>query len=173
MAPDVPMPTPMSAEPEITACSVSPAPCVPKFSSSMPCFWKIPACIPSVGIWFAQASICPIATLILSCADADVAASASGIANASARRIMIVSSLRRNLQELGQLFLAQRRIEELERDRILHGAVEIGHLLRLHRRLGVKLLERLRQDIDRLLHLLGVHLQRLRVGIHPVDRLAI
>ena len=66
MAPAVPMPIPMSAEPEITACSVSPAPWVPKVSSAMPCLWKMPAFMPSVGAWFAQASIWPIATFTVS-----------------------------------------------------------------------------------------------------------
>src|SRR5262249_59601325 len=56
------------AEPEITAWMVSPAPWVPKVSSAMPCFWKMPAFTPSVGIWFAQASIWPIATFTTSAA---------------------------------------------------------------------------------------------------------
>ncbi len=47
-----------------------PAPCVPKFSSSMPCFWKIPAFMPSVGVILAHASIWPIATFSLSAANA-------------------------------------------------------------------------------------------------------
>src|SRR5215831_12219323 len=32
----------------------------------MPCFWKMPAFMPSVGAWFAQASIWPIATFRVS-----------------------------------------------------------------------------------------------------------
>jgi hypothetical protein len=32
----------------------------------MPCFWKMPAFMPSVGAWFAQASIWPIATFTVS-----------------------------------------------------------------------------------------------------------
>ena len=43
MAPASPTPMPISALPEITACRVSPAPWVPKFSSAMPCFLKMPA----------------------------------------------------------------------------------------------------------------------------------
>jgi hypothetical protein len=39
---------------------------VPKVSNTMPCFWKMPAFMPSVGAWFAQASIWPIATLTVS-----------------------------------------------------------------------------------------------------------
>src|SRR5262245_10703683 len=70
MAPGVPTPTPISALPEITACRVSPAPCVPKLSRTMPCFWKIPAFMPSVGTWLDQASIWPTATLSASCAPA-------------------------------------------------------------------------------------------------------
>jgi hypothetical protein len=62
------MPIPISAEPEITACSVSPAPCVPKVSSAIPCFWKMPAFKPRVGAWLAQASIWPIATFTASAA---------------------------------------------------------------------------------------------------------
>ena len=42
---------------------VSPAPCVPTFSSTRPCFLKMPASWPSVGAWFSQLLICPIATL--------------------------------------------------------------------------------------------------------------
>src|SRR5262245_44858878 len=73
MAPGVPTPTPISALPEITACKVSPAPCVPKLSRTMPCFWKIPAFMPSVGTWLDQASIWPTATLSVSCAPAGAA----------------------------------------------------------------------------------------------------
>src|SRR6185436_20580662 len=102
--------------------------CVPKFSSTMPCFWKMPACMPSVGIWFAQASICPIATLSRSCAAALLAA-ASERTNASVRRIMPVPpSLRWNLQEFGELFLAERRVEEFELHGIRDRAVEVRHV---------------------------------------------
>ena len=80
---------------------------------------------------------------------------------------------RRYLQKLRELLLGERRIQELQLHGVRHRCVEIGHLVGLHRGLRMKLLQRLRQDVDRLLHLLGIHLQRLRVGIHPVHRLAI
>jgi hypothetical protein len=41
--PCVPTLTPKSELPEMTACTVSPAPAVPKISSVIPCFLKIPA----------------------------------------------------------------------------------------------------------------------------------
>ena len=73
MAPEVPTPMPMSALPEMIGCSVSPAPWVPRVSSSSPCFLKMPACTPSVGTWFSQLLIWPITTLSLSCASAPAA----------------------------------------------------------------------------------------------------
>ena len=72
IAPAAPTPAPMSAEPEITAWMVSPAPCVPTFSSTRPCFLKMPASWPSVGAWFSQLLIWPIASLSVSSARAGV-----------------------------------------------------------------------------------------------------
>jgi hypothetical protein len=63
MMPAAPTPAPISALPEITAWMVSPAPCDPIFSSTKPCFLKMPASWPSVGAWFSQLLICPIASL--------------------------------------------------------------------------------------------------------------
>ena len=48
ITPVVPTPTPMSTLPEITACCVSPPPCVQRISSSSPCFLKMPASLASV-----------------------------------------------------------------------------------------------------------------------------
>ena len=45
MTPTVPMPMPISAEPAMTGCNVSPAPCVPILSSTRPSFLKMPACL--------------------------------------------------------------------------------------------------------------------------------
>ena len=54
----------------MTVWTVSPAPAVPKISSSMPCFLKMPAFWPSAGTAPLQISSCPTATLNLSCASA-------------------------------------------------------------------------------------------------------
>ena len=56
----------MSALPEITAWIVSPAPWVPKFSSTSLRFLKMPASWPSVGAWFSQLLIWPITSLSVS-----------------------------------------------------------------------------------------------------------
>jgi hypothetical protein len=66
MAPATPTPIPMSALPEMIGCSVSPAPAVPKVSSTRPFFLKMPASWPSVGAWFSQLLIWPIATFKVS-----------------------------------------------------------------------------------------------------------
>ncbi len=84
MAPAAPTPAPISAEPEITAWMVSPAPCEPVFSSTSPCFLKMPASWPSVGAWFSQLLIWPITSLSVSSAEAGVPASASGTTSPSA-----------------------------------------------------------------------------------------
>ena len=68
IAPATPTPMPISALPEMIGWSVSPAPAVPKVSSTRPCFLKMPATCPSVGGWFSQLLIWPIATLIVSSA---------------------------------------------------------------------------------------------------------
>ena len=80
-APPTPTPPPISAEPEITACTVSPAPAVPKFSSARLYFLKMPASWPSVGGWFSQLLIWPMAILSVSCASAGCT-SASGASSA-------------------------------------------------------------------------------------------
>ena len=49
---------------------VSPAPCVPNASIIRLCFLKMPASSPSVGAWFSQLLIWPIAIFSVSCADA-------------------------------------------------------------------------------------------------------
>ena len=54
-----------------------------------------------------------------------------------------VSLRRRDLQKLRELLLAERRIEEFQLHGVRHRAVEIGHLVGLHRGLRVKLLQRL------------------------------
>src|SRR5262245_44322771 len=63
MTPATPTPAPRSALPAMTGCMVSPAPCVPTFSSARLCRLKMPASWPSVGAWFSQLLIWPIATL--------------------------------------------------------------------------------------------------------------
>src|SRR6266540_3691585 len=63
MTPGTPTPAPRSALPAITGCRVSPAPWVPTFSSTRLSRLKMPASWPSVGAWFSQLLIWPIATL--------------------------------------------------------------------------------------------------------------
>ncbi len=92
MTPATPTPAPMSALPEMTACTVSPAPAVPKLSSMRPCFLKMPASWPSVGAWFSQLLICPIASLNVSSA----AAGSDNSATAAVRmaiRLIVCSSV--------------------------------------------------------------------------------
>src|SRR5215470_13388136 len=84
ITPATPTPAPMSALPEMTGCIVSPAPAVPKVSSTRPCFLKMPASWPSVGAWFSQLLICPIATFRVSSARTSDMVSAA-VSSASAR----------------------------------------------------------------------------------------
>jgi hypothetical protein len=85
--PSVPTPIPTCAALEITACSVSPLPWVAKFSSTMPCFLKMPTCCPSTAAWLTQVSICPIATLSTSSARAGRAESTRTTRAALARPV--------------------------------------------------------------------------------------
>src|SRR6185312_3165181 len=90
MTPAAPTPAPMSAEPEMTAWIVSPAPLVPTFSRTMPCFLKIPASWPSVGAWFSQLLIWPMATLSWSSAAAGCdSADTSGSARPSTAAVSV------------------------------------------------------------------------------------
>src|SRR6185503_13491408 len=90
MTPAAPTPPPMSAEPEITAWMVSPAPCVPTLSSFKLYFLKMPASWPSVGGWFSQLLIWPIASLSVSSAKAEPDLSANGAARPSATACLLV-----------------------------------------------------------------------------------
>src|SRR6185312_3918669 len=89
--PAAPTPPPMSAEPEITAWMVSPAPCVPTVSSTRLYFLKMPASWPSVGAWFSQLLICPIAILSWSSAKAVRADSTKGAASPYASVVLRVT----------------------------------------------------------------------------------
>src|SRR5262245_995528 len=214
--PCVPTLTPKSALPEITACTVSPAPAVPKFSSVMLYFLKMPAFCPRIGACPLQISSWPIATLKASCADAGDTAAAIAPASRSdkSRRCMTLPLFsavvpakagshipescrlwvpafagttsrqsdgpkqalllaRRDLDELGELLLAQRRIDEFELDGVALDAVDVLHLVGLHRRLRMKFLDRVGDHALVELHLLGIELDRLGIGVHPVDRLAV
>src|SRR5450631_1953046 len=67
----MPVATPISTLPEITACCVSPPPCVQRISSSMPCFLKMPRRWPTSEIVVSQLPRWPAATLIWSSAYVD------------------------------------------------------------------------------------------------------
>src|SRR5262249_18007247 len=111
MAPEVPTPIPTSALPEMIGCSVSPAPWVPKVSSTSPCFWKMPACIPSVGTWFSQLLIWPIATFSLSCA----CTAADG-----AKAARVATMIAKHLGDLIMLFPPTLSLVEGARDTQVH-----------------------------------------------------
>src|SRR6266446_1828567 len=67
---NVPIPVPISALPEITACWVSPAPWLYKISSTSPCFLKKLAFCPSSEKEFSHVPASPPAMRNLSCATA-------------------------------------------------------------------------------------------------------
>ena len=90
IAPATPTPAPRSALPEITAWMVSPAPCVPTASMTRLCFLKMPASWPSVGAWFSQLLIWPIAIFSVSCACAGTLATIT--ANAAAHPSFLIAS---------------------------------------------------------------------------------
>src|SRR5262245_3304645 len=183
----VPIPTVRSAEPEITACNVSPPPEVPKISRTSPCFLKMPARCPSRGASTAHSPSCPTATLNVSCADAPATATARGPASRSdnsQRRLRMVALVavsleaacpgrglfsctlfcaRRDLDEFGELFFGQRRIDEFELDRVLLNPRHVLHLVGLQRLFRLKFLDRVCDQILIQLHLLGVHRNRLGI----------
>src|SRR5215813_8050619 len=193
----VPIPTVRSAEPEITACNVSPPPEVPKISRTRPCFLKMPARCPSRGASTAHSPSCPIATLSVSCADAPEPATAMHPASRSdnsQRRLRMVALMvvslrppvpdaaffsrslfrpRRDSDELGKLFFGQRRIDELELDRVPLNPRHVLHLVRLQCLFRLKFLDRVCNQVRIELHLLGIHRNRLGIRIHPIDGLAI
>src|SRR3982075_3430237 len=70
---------------------------------------------------------------------------------------------RRNLNQLRQLFLGQRRRRVLERDRILHDGVETDHLVGIDRRLRKEIVARALGDRDRNADKIGVGLERDRI----------
>src|SRR6476661_6123929 len=123
------MPTVRSADPEITACSVSPPPDVPKMSRTRPCFLKMPARCPRRGPSTAHKPSCPTATrsrsLGASCAGAGAAdaSNATPTIAANALRPFIVRLFlaRRDLDELRKALPAQGRVNELELDGVLAG----------------------------------------------------
>src|SRR5262245_54439458 len=80
---------------------------------------------------------------------------------------------RRDLDELGELRLRQRRVDEFELDRIALDARHVLHLVGLQRLLGVKFFDQARDQIPVELHLLRIHVDRLGIRVHPVDRLAV
>src|SRR5262245_53204253 len=193
----VPIPTVRSAEPEITACNVSPPPEVPKTSRTRPCFLKMPARWPSRGASTAHSPSCPTATLNVSCADAPETATARGPASRndnSQRRLRTVAVVavslkaacpvlglfscslfraRRNLDELGELFFAQWRIDEFELDRVPLNPCHVLHLVRLQRLFWLKFLDRVCDQILIQFHPLGIHRDRLGIRVHPIDGLAV
>ena len=88
IAPATPTPMPMSALPEMIGCNVSPAPAVPKVSRVRPYFLKMPASWPSVGAWFSQLLIWPIATFTVSSAWSGDGARAGAASVASSAKPM-------------------------------------------------------------------------------------
>src|SRR6185503_11152249 len=120
MTPPAPTPAPRSALPEITAWSVSPAPCVPTASILSPCFLKMPASCPSVGAWFSQLLIWPIAILRVSSACAACAPKASGSTKPSAAVKILNLSIRNPPVRL--LCLRRQRIATA----IQHGGLAAG-----------------------------------------------
>src|SRR6478735_8517802 len=88
-------------------------------------------------------------------------------------RAMPTLPFRRDLHEDLELIGGERRLQELELDGVAHGAVEILELVGLLGRLGLKLADRLADDVRRTVDLLGVGCDRRRVSIRPVHRLAV
>src|SRR5262245_34674049 len=80
---------------------------------------------------------------------------------------------RRDLDELGKLFFGQRRIDELELDRVPLNPRHVLHLVRLQCLFRLKFLDRVCNQVRIELHLLGIHRNRLGIRIHPIDGLAI
>src|SRR6266516_2267787 len=90
-------------------------------------------------------------------------------ARESARSILFVAQ--RDLDQFGELLLGEWRVDEFELDRIPLYALDVLHLVGLHRLLRVKLLDRAFDQTPVELHLVRIHLDRLGIRVHPVDRL--
>src|SRR3954447_11004585 len=106
-APNVPMPIPISALPEITACWVSPVPWVQTASIATPCLAKMPAPSPNWTGDESQLPHWPTATFSTSAADAvdpPAATAASITATQAPNRILMATSpldlLRRDVYRL-------------------------------------------------------------------------
>src|SRR5579883_2452558 len=80
---------------------------------------------------------------------------------------------RRRADQLLQLRLGQRLAEKLEFHRIAKNSRHIVHVVGLQGFLRVEGLDGIANEFDRLVDLLCVEFDGMRVGIHPVDRLAI
>src|SRR5438552_11578081 len=95
--PMIPGATPMSTLFEMTACCVSPPPCVHRISSVSPCFLKMPARCPSSAIVVSQLPRWPAATLSVSSACAGSVAAKATAARATPRclNVLIGSSSQR------------------------------------------------------------------------------
>src|SRR5258706_14805249 len=77
---------------------------------------------------------------------------------------------RRNLDELRELFLGQRRRRELERDSVLDDDVEPDDLVGIDRSLGKKVVARALSHSHWNAHELGVRFELYRsVAEHPID----
>src|SRR5262245_9105126 len=90
----MPTPTPTSTAPAITACWVSPAPCVYRSSSVRPCFLKIPPRWPTSDMPVSHRPRCPTASFSVSWADTEpiIAASAKHVEASRAAIVFIPSS---------------------------------------------------------------------------------
>src|ERR1043166_9414369 len=77
--------------------------------------------------------------------------------------------LLRNLEELAELRLRERRIEEFECDRVRHYAVDVGEAIRVERRPGMELAARQLDQAFGLADLARIELHRLRARVHPLD----
>ena len=78
----------------------------------------------------------------------------------------------RDLNELRKLLLGEQRIEVLERDRVRHNAFDVQNPVELLGFLRLILLDRGLGDGNRRLDRLGIHPDRFRVRVHPIERLA-
>jgi len=88
IAPIVPAAMPTSTLSAITACCVSPLPCVYRRSRVSPCFLKMPARWPTSATDDAQFPLCPTASFRLSCAPAICGSRVAAAASAATTSVL-------------------------------------------------------------------------------------
>src|SRR5262249_34197913 len=83
------------------------------------------------------------------------------------------TSMRWDLNQFGELLLAERLVEKLQRYRLRHDRVDIRQAIVAHRLLGLELVPRHSRKLDRHVRFLGIDFDRVWTRKHPIQSLAV